>query len=68
MAAILKYGFNTLKLHSVEAIVNPDNMQSIRVLEKNNFVKEAHFKENYFHEGKFKDTVIYSLLNLAPNH
>ena len=68
MAAILKYGFNTLKLHSVEAIVNPDNMQSIRVLEKNNFVKEAHFKENYFHEGKFKDTVIYSLLTLAPNH
>ncbi|HTB30958.1 MAG TPA: GNAT family N-acetyltransferase [Bacteroidia bacterium] len=66
MVAIVDYGFNTLKLHSIEAIVNPDNAASIKVLTKNEFVREAYFKENYFHEGVFRDTGVYSLLNPAP--
>lgn len=60
--AILNYGFNTLKLHSIEAIIDPNNIASERVLQKNGFVKEAHLIENEFYEGKFLDTVIYSLL------
>src|SRR5438067_3727381 len=41
MVAILKYGFETMNLHSVEANVNPDNVSSIKLLERNYFVKEA---------------------------
>lgn len=63
MVKVLDYGFNTLKLHSVEATVNPLNMSSIKILEKNGFVREAYFKENYFYNGKFLDSAIYSLLN-----
>ena len=59
---IIDYGFNEMKMHSLEAIIAPENMGSAKVLEKNNFVKEAHFKENEFYEGRFLDTVIYSLL------
>ena len=59
---VLKYGFQTMRLHSVEANVNPANNASIKLLEKNKFVKEAHFKENYFYDGKFLDSAIYSLL------
>lgn len=62
IAAVLKYGFQTMKLHSVEANVNPANNASIKLLEKNNFTKEAHFKENYFYNGSFLDSAIYSLL------
>ena len=58
----LDYGFSIMNLHSVEANVNPGNMASIKLLEKNGFVKEAHFKEHYYHDGKFLDSVIYSLL------
>ncbi len=65
MSAVLDYGFNSMKLHSVEANVNPENEASIRLLEKNGFIKEAHFRENYFYNGKFLDTVIFSLL--TPN-
>lgn len=57
------YGFNEMGLHSIEAIIDPENKASAIVLEKNNFVKEAHLKENEFYEGRFLDTVIYSLLN-----
>ena len=67
MAAVLRYGFNSMGLHSVEANVNPDNHPSIRVLERSNFVREAYFKENYYHNGKFVDSAIYSLLTPAEN-
>lgn len=59
---VLEYGFSVLKLHSVEANVNPLNKASICLLEKNGFVREAWFKENYYYNGVFKDTLIYSLL------
>ena len=62
MTAVIKYGFEVMKLHSIEANVNPDNAASIRLLEKNSFVKEAYFKENYYFDGKFLDTAIYSLI------
>lgn len=59
---VVDYGFNEMQLHSIEAIIDPGNIASAMVLEKNNFVKEAHLKENEFYEGRFLDTVIYSLL------
>jgi ribosomal-protein-alanine N-acetyltransferase len=60
--AVVIYGFEQMNLHSIEAIIDPDNSASERVLQKNGFVKEAHIKENELWEGKFWDTVIYSLL------
>ena len=62
MTVVLKYGFETMKLHSVEANVNPDNVPSIRLLERNHFLSEAYFKENYYFDGKFLDSEIYSLI------
>ena len=59
---ILKYAFNDMKMHSVEAIIDPKNTGSERVLQKNGFVKEAHLVENEYYNGKFIDSVIYSLL------
>jgi [ribosomal protein S5]-alanine N-acetyltransferase len=52
-----------MKLHSIEAIIDPKNIGSEKVLLKNGFVKEAHFIENEFYNGQFLDTVIYSRLN-----
>lgn len=60
---LIIYGFNDLKLHSIEAVIDPENFASEKVLQKCNFVKEAHLKESEFYNGKFLDKVIYSLLN-----
>jgi ribosomal-protein-alanine N-acetyltransferase len=60
--AVVEYGFEQMNLHSVEAIIDPENIASERVLQKNGFIKEAHILENELWEGKFWDTVIYSLL------
>ncbi len=59
---VLEYGFEDLNMHSIEAVIDPDNLASERVLQKNGFIKEAHFIENEYYEGKFLDTVIYSIL------
>ena len=58
----LVYGFSTLGLHSAEARINPHNLASASVLESTGFVREAYFKEDFFHRGKFEDTAVYSRL------
>lgn len=66
--AVVTYGFEQMNLHSIEAVIDPGNAASEKVLLKNGFVKEAHILENELWEGKFWDTVIYSLLrrNFKP--
>jgi [ribosomal protein S5]-alanine N-acetyltransferase len=59
---LVDYGFNKMNMHSLEGIIDPANTASARVLEKNGFVKEAHLIENEFYDGKFLDSVIYSLV------
>jgi ribosomal-protein-alanine N-acetyltransferase len=60
--AVVEYGFEQMNLHSIEAVIDPGNTASEKVLQKNGFVKEAHILENELWDGKFWDTVIYSLL------
>jgi len=65
MKAVIDYAFNKMKLHSLEANVNPDNAASIAVLKKSGFVQEALFKEHFYYNGVFYDSAIFSLLNTA---
>jgi ribosomal-protein-alanine N-acetyltransferase len=37
-----------MKLHSIEAVLDPENYGSAKFLEKNGFVKEAHLKKIVF--------------------
>lgn len=62
MQAVIKYGFEEVNLHSIEANINPENTASQKLLEKAGFVREAYFRENYYFNGRFIDSAIYSLL------
>jgi ribosomal-protein-alanine N-acetyltransferase len=66
MAAVVQYGFKNMNLHTIEANINEVNIASRNLLLKNGFTKEAHIKENYYFNGIYLDSVIYSLLN--PKH
>lgn len=59
---VLRYAFQELYLHSIEANVDPRNEASCKLLEKTGFTREAFFRQNLLWEGEFLDTVIYSLL------
>jgi len=59
---VIDYGFKKMKLHSIEANINPANIASRKLLEKFKFKREAYFKENYFYNGKYLDSEIFSLI------
>ena len=59
---ITDFGFDQLKLHSIEANINAENAASANILIATGFVQEAYFKEDFFFEGTFRDTIIYSRL------
>lgn len=62
VAAALAYGFDVLRLHSVEGVIGPQNEASARVLQRAGFVQEGLFRENGYWEGKFIDAAYYALL------
>ena len=64
----IDFGFREMGLHSIEANINPNNLRSAKMLENCGCVKEAHFRENYYYDGKFLDSVIYSLINNPLKH
>lgn len=59
---VIRFGFHDIGLHSIEAIVDPLNIGSMSILEKNNFRREAYFREDFYFNGKFLDSVVYGLL------
>lgn len=64
---IIDYAFKVLRFHSLEALIDPANVASEKVLLRHNFIKEGHFIENRCFNGKYLDSAIYSLLNKQPS-
>ncbi len=59
---VIDYLFNELDKHRVIASIDPDNENSIRLVERIGFRKEAHFVESLFINGKWVDDLIYALI------
>lgn len=60
---IANYCFSHLGLHQLYANVTADNQASIRLFEKNNFRKIGLKKDWILINGKFKDEILYQLIN-----
>lgn len=60
--AAVDCGFDRFRFHSIEAITDPRNERSNRLLERHGFVREGLFKENFFWNGEFQDSAVYSRL------
>ena len=59
---IIAYGWEEMKLHSIEANINPLNAASKNLLINNGFKVEGYFHESYHFDGKFLDAEILSLI------
>lgn len=62
MQAILSYGFSTMDLQRVEAMIGEDNVASIRLVEKFGFQKEGRLRGHYKTNGVYEDSLIFGLL------
>jgi [ribosomal protein S5]-alanine N-acetyltransferase len=61
IAAIIDYGFDSMKLQVIEAVAQKDNQRSFHLLEKFNFTRDTEQEKKMEGKEEFKDTIIYSL-------
>ncbi|MCF3640142.1 GNAT family N-acetyltransferase [Rhizobium sp. TRM95111] len=59
---VIPHIFGPLQLHRIEAACIPDNVRSIRLLEKAGFQREGYLREYLKINGEWRDHVMYSLL------
>jgi len=59
---MIKFGFEELSLHRIEALCDARNTASIRVLDKLGMTREGCMREHRFVKGHWRDSVLYSIL------
>lgn len=62
MPTLLRFGFEEMKLHRIEARVDPENTASVRVLTRAGFQPEGVLRHNIADGESFRDTALFSLL------
>ncbi|WP_306767434.1 GNAT family N-acetyltransferase [Hypnocyclicus thermotrophus] len=60
---IIKFAFDNLNLHRIEANVLPRNKASMKVLEKNGFILEGYSKDYLKIDDEWKDHIHMVKLN-----
>lgn len=59
---IIGYGFRTMHLHRIEALVAPHNEPSLKLLQRMHFIQEGHLREHYKVNGRMEDSLLFALL------
>lgn len=49
----INFGFSNINLHTISANINVGNNASRQILLKHGFVKEAHFRQDFYFRGQF---------------
>ena len=62
LEAVIQYGFQDMKLNRIEAVPNPKNFPSVKLLKRSHFIQGETFTEPDFN-GKPVDRVLYFLEN-----
>ncbi|MED4906740.1 GNAT family N-acetyltransferase [Brevibacillus centrosporus] len=59
---LIRFGFESLHLNRVEAKVEPENLNSIKVLRKLRFVEEGKLRQYEKSKEEFVDLIMFSIL------
>lgn len=62
LPALIRFAFEDLALHRLEADADPRNQRSIKLLEQLGFQREGHQRERYNVNGELQDAVLFGLL------
>ena len=60
--AIIRYGYEHMNFRRIEALIEPPNLSSQKLVEKLGFIREGLLRNYEFTCGKFDDLYMYSLL------
>jgi [ribosomal protein S5]-alanine N-acetyltransferase len=67
LRAAIKFGFESLKFHRIEATVMLENAASMKLLQKLGFVEEGILQDYGFWKCQFHDLKLFSLLKKDDN-
>jgi [ribosomal protein S5]-alanine N-acetyltransferase len=60
---IIDYGFNTMHLNRIEALIGPENTPSLQLVKRLHFTQEGYLRQHYIiHNGQIVDSILFSLL------
>ena len=62
LKGVIDYLFKDLKKHRIVTSIDPLNIDSIKLVERLGFRKEAHFKESLLINGEWVDDIVYAIL------
>lgn len=62
LVLLLDHAVGTLRLHRIEADVDPRNGPSLHLVEKLGFRREGYLRERYHQEGEWQDSIFLALL------
>ncbi len=62
LTIVIRFAFLTLKAHRLQALVIPENLASIRLLERLDFQREGRLREAVYFKAQHHDMDCYSLL------
>lgn len=67
LSAVIEFGFNILQPGKIEAYTHKQNLASIKLLNKLNFVRDPHEEAKIDYSVENPNTVVYSLWNRNQN-
>ncbi|MEH7009464.1 GNAT family protein [Neobacillus niacini] len=62
LEAVVKVGFQHFQLERIEALIEPENVPSQKLVERQGFIREGLLRHYEFTCGKFDDLYMYSIL------
>ena len=62
LEAVVKYGYHHYQLERIEALIEPANLSSQKLVEKQGFKREGLLRHYEFTCGKFDDLYMYSII------
>ena len=63
LKTVVNFAFEELNMHRIWCQIFEYNKAAVRVYEKAGFAQEGIMKEALFHEGKYHDKILMSMLN-----
>ena len=61
--AVMSFAFRDLKLHRIEAASIPENVASVRVLERAGFEREGYMRSYIRIDGRWEDHLLYAVID-----
>lgn len=62
LSAVVKYGYHHFQLERIEALIEPANLASQKLVERQGFKREGLLRHYEFTCGKFDDLYMYSII------